>query len=285
MKQDRSSTGNSNYFSNSDNELTLEDIVVFIKNYWKTIIGCTFIGIISGTIFYLFAPKQYEAIAKIKMAQIKQITTTQFTQNNTLNNIEDPQSLVQRMNTITSYSNEAISKCGLEHVFDIQRSFNKNINFDIPKAQNNIVVLTVRNTTKNSTLECIKEIVKIIRADQAQLVKEHYDNEIIILDSFKGFIKGLRMEFLSDDAINQVNDKTKTINSDLIYLLNYLGEKKSVIQNNANLESKLIAPIYLKEKAIFPDLTISLLLGGVFGVLVGTLFSLFRNLSQFKSNS
>ena len=56
--------------SNLDDELSLIEIINFFKESWKTIIGFTVLGIAGAGIYLWVVPKQYEASAQIKMAQI-----------------------------------------------------------------------------------------------------------------------------------------------------------------------------------------------------------------------
>jgi uncharacterized protein involved in exopolysaccharide biosynthesis len=59
--------------NNFADELSLLDSVEFIQESWKTIAGFTALGIAGAGIYLWAAPKQYEATAQIKMAQIANV--------------------------------------------------------------------------------------------------------------------------------------------------------------------------------------------------------------------
>lgn len=64
---------------NQENEIPLPNILLFLKQDTKIITFFCVIGLSIAVIYLLTAPKQYQAIAQIKMAQIGDATNNKTT--------------------------------------------------------------------------------------------------------------------------------------------------------------------------------------------------------------
>ena len=69
--------------NNQENEISILDIIEFFHESWKTIAGFTVLGIAGAALYLSVVPKQFEATAQIKVAQIANV-------NSSNNNINPP---------------------------------------------------------------------------------------------------------------------------------------------------------------------------------------------------
>lgn len=87
-------------------EISLVDILQFLKGAYKTILILGAVGLVIAVAYLTVTPKQYEAVAQIAMAQISAAN------NNNLNllgiNIEEPSLLIARLAQPTSFPASAL---------------------------------------------------------------------------------------------------------------------------------------------------------------------------------
>lgn len=97
MSQNQSANKQSGQDSDVEAEISLLDILHFLKSAYKTIFIFGAFGIALAIAYLAITPKQYEATAQIVMAQIGAANNN----NNNINpmgvNIEEPSLLIARM--------------------------------------------------------------------------------------------------------------------------------------------------------------------------------------------
>lgn len=159
-----------------ENELSLVDIVNFISESWKIILGFSFLGFGFAILFINMVPKEYEAIAQIRMAQIANVN---YKNNNNINsqaiNIEEPQALIARMALPTFYPAEAIELCGLADERGAEVALASKVKLSIPKGVSGILDLKIRATSLEVASVCANTIFQIIRASHTQLIAPYID--------------------------------------------------------------------------------------------------------------
>jgi uncharacterized protein involved in exopolysaccharide biosynthesis len=128
-----------------DTKISFIDIYVFIQKSWKTVLAFALLGLISAAIFLLLTPKQYEALAQIKMAQLSIPNNSNNSNDKTLGiNIEEPRALILRMRLPTVYDQEAISSCGLIDKPNANQLLANKVKLTIPKEVSGVVDLKIR---------------------------------------------------------------------------------------------------------------------------------------------
>ena len=89
---------NPNFNSNIEEEISLKDIVDFLVESWKAILATGVLGVLVAVTYIVVTPNKYAATAQIEMAKIN-------SNSNPLGlNIEDPNLLVARMKSPSSYN-------------------------------------------------------------------------------------------------------------------------------------------------------------------------------------
>jgi len=121
-------------------ELSLDKIIEFLQESWKIIAGFTALGILGAALFLMLVPKQFEATAQIKMAQIANNNSNSPNNINPLGiYIEEPQALIARLALPTSYPKEVIEICGVADSSNGGLLLVKKIKLSIPKGVGAII--------------------------------------------------------------------------------------------------------------------------------------------------
>lgn len=124
----------------ADDEISLIDILRFLKSAYRTILVFGVAGSVIAVAYLAVTPKQYEAVAQIAMAQIGTANS-----NNNLNplgiNIEEPSLLIARLSSPTSFTTQVLSSCSMEDAANPGASLAKAIKLAPPKGVANVVEL------------------------------------------------------------------------------------------------------------------------------------------------
>ena len=258
-----------------DNELSLLDIIQFIRESWGLIAGFILLGIAGATLFILLAPKEYEASAQIKMAQV--VTFNSSTINSSGVNIEEPQALLARMSFPSFYSKETIALCGLADQKDAEVKLAKKTKLSIPKGVPGIVDLKIRDVSEEAAKTCIKAIHHLIKSSQAKLVQ-------VFIDAAN---KRIRFE---EERLNRVTQAiTKQYDSEsfvipifisareeILFHLKQIATLQAAIASNEDSSASLTVPIYSTNQPVFPQKGSTLFIGFFFGGFLGLAMALAR---------
>ncbi|WP_108507825.1 Wzz/FepE/Etk N-terminal domain-containing protein [Polynucleobacter acidiphobus] len=265
-----------------DDELSLLDIIEFMQESWKTIVGFTVLGIAGAGLYLWAVPKQYEASAQIKMAQI-----ANFNNNNNINplgiNIEEPQALIVRMALPTSYPKETIALCGMVDQKDPELTLASKAKLSIPKGVGGTVDLKVRDASKEIAKACTNAVYQLIKSSQAQLVAPYIDEaskKLKIEEERLG--RATQVIAKADKSGAAVSAAYLATRDEIRYLLDQISNLQSIITGNESRAAHLTAPIYLKDEPVFPQKRNSLLIGLLLGGLLGLVFTLARK--WYRSN-
>ena len=159
-------------------EISLLDILRFLKGSYKTILIFGVLGVIIATAYLAITPKQYEARVQIAMAQIGAT-------NNHINalgvNIEEPALLILRLSSPTSFTPETLVACGLQDQANAALALNKSIKLTIPKGMVNVVELNTFGGSQQVAQECALAVFDLIKTTQAQLVAPYIEKAKIKL--------------------------------------------------------------------------------------------------------
>jgi hypothetical protein len=266
--------------SNFDDELTLFDIVEFLQDSWKTIVGFTVFGIATAGIFFWFTPKQFEGIAQIKMAQIAFPDDRNGFQGV---NVEEPQQLLSRMAFPGSYSKEAIMRCGKADEKDADVALANELKFSIPKGVNGVVNIRLRTASKETSQACIDAIYQLIKTAQAQLTAPLIDETKKNLGiNEEQLNRAIQIIVKADDSGAALSAVYLSTRDEIRYRLDQITTLQGALTKYDSLSTHLIAPIYVKSEPVFPQLHNSLLLGFLLGGFLGLLVAVVGN--WYRSN-
>lgn len=259
---------------NGDHEISLWDILHFLKNAWKTITVATLIGLALSIAYLAVTPKQYEAIVQITMAQIG-------VANNNINplfvNIEEPALLTARMSSPTSFTPPVIAACGLEGQVNAALELSKSVKLTIPKGLVNVVELKTFGKTPQVAQECNLAVFDLIKATQSQIVAPYIEEaKIKLVDDEERLSKAKGLVAKADKSGSAMSASYLSIRDEIRYLLDEITALKNVVTSNQNRATRLVTPIYAGDMPIFPKKRAALAAGLLGGLFFGLLFALGR---------
>jgi uncharacterized protein involved in exopolysaccharide biosynthesis len=256
-----------------DHEISLIDIVLFLRRSWRTIALFGLGGLICAFIYLWVTPSQYEANTLIQMSKITS------PQNPLGINAEEPAVLIARMGSATSFDAAVISACGLEQSPNAGNILIKSVKLTIPKGLASVVELKVTRGSEDLAKTCAQSIFDQISASQALLsnpTKKAIKARLAIVQD--------RLE--QDKVLLAKLDVSKNAVSSTYFAV--LSEKRALEDEQDTLaialsDGGLIAtqmqyPMEVGAKPVYPKKSLSLLAGVIGGVFFGLLIVLGRQL-------
>ncbi len=266
-----------------ESEISFADVTEFLQESWRTIAGFSVLGIAGAALFLWVIPKQYEASAQIKMAQIANVNNN----NNNINplgvNIEEPQALISRMALPTSYPKETITLCSLADQKDPEVALASKVKLGIPKGVGGTVDLKIRDTSKEIAKACANAVYQLIKISQAQLIAPYIDEASKKLRIEEDRLSRATQVIAKADKSGAAASAAYLATRDEIrYLLDQISSLQNIISGNESRAAHLTAPIYVKDQPVFPEKGNSLLVGLQLGGFLGLMLALARK--WYRSN-
>jgi len=259
------------------NEISLIDILRFLKGAWKEIAIFGLIGVALSTAYLAITPKVYDAVVQVTMAQIG-------ASNNNINplgvNIEDPSLLIARMSSPTSFTPEVIAACGLQDQANSALALSKAIKLTIPKGVANVVDLKTFGPTPQAAQECNLAIFELIKSTQSQIVAPYIANAKVKLDEdIERLAKVKDFIYRADKSGSAMGAAYLSTRDEIRHLLDEITALKNVITSNQNRATRLVSPIYAGDMPIAPKKR-NILAAGLFGGLfLGLLIAMGRSMT------
>ena len=259
--------------SESESIISLLDILLFLKGAWKTIAIMGVLGVLSSIIFLLVTPNQYEATAQIRMAQVSLSTPT----NPFGTIIEDPASLILRMQVPTNYDEATILACGHQNVLGAAEGLAKHINLSIPKGLVGAVELKVIAPSTEQAKDCVSAIVMRVTYLQAEFAKPFIDEAKIKLAQDNERIEQARRLIIKADQSGQAMSVAYlSARDEMSYFLTDREKMIDLINSVKERRTRLVSPIYVSERPVSPKKAVSLVAGFAAGLFLGLLIALIR---------
>jgi capsular polysaccharide biosynthesis protein len=257
----------------SDSEISLLDIFCFIEGAWKTVSIMGLLGIVAAIAYLWVTPKQYEAIAQIRMAQVSLSTTT----NPFGTVIEDPTSLILRMQFATNYDEATILACGYKNMLGAAEGLAKSLKFSIPKGLLGAVELKVLAPFPEQAKDCANAVVMRITHLQAEFAKPFIDEAKLKLAQDNERIEQARRLILKADQFGQaISAAYLSARDEVSYFLTDREKMIDLINSAKERGARLVSPIYVSERPVSPKKTNSLVAGFTAGLFLGLLIALIR---------
>jgi LPS O-antigen subunit length determinant protein (WzzB/FepE family) len=245
--------------------------MVFIKSNRRLIALFILSGLALAVIYLAVAPKTYQAVGLIKMAQLNGV------------DIESPEIVKIRMALAGTYSESLIASCN-EHASTSPEQFALNIKFETLKKSTSEIELKLPASSVTLAQKCAQDVFELVRQQQEQLIDERLLGRAEIVQVTQASL-AKDLQTANSIAINRDSNlgfmsRLERINA-LKAKLDSLAEEKIMAHLHP---AKLIAPIYAANKPIAPKPVLLMLLGVLLGLTLGILFAWFRqNLHQAGS--
>ncbi|QWE18963.1 Wzz/FepE/Etk N-terminal domain-containing protein [Polynucleobacter corsicus] len=280
MSQNQSANKQSGQDSDVEAEISLLDILHFLKSAYKTIFIFGAFGIALAIAYLAITPKQYEATAQIVMAQIGAASNN----NNNINpmgvNIEEPSLLIARMSSPTSFTAEVTSICGMEGQENAPLALSKSIKLTVPKLVANVVELKTFGETPQSAQECNVAVFELIKASQTQIVAPYVaDAKVKLDDDIERLAKARDLVNKANKSGSDMSAAYLSTRDEINYLLDEITALKTVVVFNKSKGTRLIAPIYASDVPVAPKKRMVLTAGFFGGLFLGLLIALGRQLN------
>jgi len=261
-----------------DQEISLIDILLFLKSAWKAIAIFGLVGLALSIAYLAITPKQFEASVQIAMAQIGAANN-----NNNINplgiNIEEPVLLISRLSSPTSFTPEVIAACGLQDQANDSSALRNSIKLTLPKGVANVVVLKAVGQTPQLAQECTLMVFELIKTTQSQIVAPYIEEAKIKLADDEGRLAKAKDLIAKSDKPGQAMSASYLSTRDEIrYLLDEISALKNVVTTNQNRATYMIAPIYADDTPIAPKKRMVLAAGLFGGLFLGLLIALARQM-------
>jgi hypothetical protein len=261
----------------NEDEISLLDILLFFKDEYRFILGFTLLGFIVAAAYLWTVPRQYEASAQIKMAQIPtgNVVSAAGT------NIEEPHALIARMAIPTTYPKETIALCGLAEEKDAGSVLAKKVKLNPPKGLSGTVDLEIRDKSKEVAEACANAIYEFVKTSQAQLIAPYIEEASKKLVTEKERLSRATEFIARADKFGSAVSAAYLVTRDEIrYLLDQISALQAIINSNESRAARLVAPIFVEE--VLPQKRIGLLLGLLLGGFLGLLLAVVRR--WYRSN-
>lgn len=264
----------------TEDEISLLDILIFLRGAWKTIGLMGLIGLVVSGAYLIITPNQYEAVANIAMARVP-------ADKNPLGvNIEEPQALINRMSVPSSFDAAILNACGLQDAATLAAQMSKVIKLSIPKGVANVIELKVTRSSPELASACAKSVYESIAHSQAQMIG-------LMAEAFKANnsarLAKVEERLVQDKALLAKAEQPRGVLSPAYFPI--LTEIRALEDERATLlvlvEAKdLQSPIYVADKPVYPKKMMSLIAGLMGGLLLGLLIALGRQMyAKLKSEA
>lgn len=252
--------------NNPQDEMTLYDLFSFCSQYWKMILGLGLMGSLLASLFLAVVKPQYKASALMEMSQINSNIEGLG------NNIESPARLIERLQQPTTYTPETIKSCQIPNSPLAEETMAKIIQAKIPKNLTSAVELSVRRPGKDFALQCVKSVFDMIHQQQIALLLPHQEDMHHTLKKLQARLKETQAFIANMEQAGLYQTIYLARKDESLYLIQQIDELERTLLRAS--KTRLIAPIYVSAKPVYPKTVSTLLIGTIGGLLLGGLLAL-----------
>lgn len=257
----------------SKGEISIADILRFLRGSWKAIIFFGLIGIALAIVYLAITPKQYEATVQIAVAQM--INTSKNKNDQNWVNIEEPALLISRLSYPTSFTPETVVACGLQNQTNAALALSKSIKLTTAKGMVNVINLKTFGESQQVAHDCALEIFELIKTSQAQIVAPYIEEiKIKLADDQERLQKAQNFVVRSDNSGAAMSASYLSTRDEIYYLLDEIAALKNMAIGIQNRATRMVAPIYASDIHIAPKKHIALVVGLLSGLFLGLLIVL-----------
>ena len=263
-------------------EISIIDILFFIRNNYKFILLSGLIGLVLSIILIAITPRVYEASVQIQMAQISPNSNSNSNSNN-MNplgvSIEESTLLIARLSSPTSFSASVIEACGKQNDANPGETLAKSIKLSAVKGLNNVVVLKTYGPTSEKSYTCANAIFELIKFSQAQILAPYLEEAQTRLaaDQLR-LAKVQDLVTKADKSGAAMSAAYLSSRDEIKYLLDEITALQNVTMSSQSRATRLVAPIYVSDTPITPKKRPWLSGGLLGGLLLGFLIALSRQM-------
>lgn len=236
----------------------------FIKSNSRLIAPFILSGLAIAIIYLALAPKTYQASWQLQMAQLA------------TNNIEEPEMLVQRLRSPSSYSPELSKLCGIIDA-DNADYLGGRLEVRAVKGVSKTVAIKFYAGSPKEAHQCAQSIIAMIVQSQNNQIKELLAGRQEQLMQYQQALQNEQQQLakITNVELSRVAYLAK------LDQLSWLRTRIDALQEEALLSlkrpTKLTAPVYVSNHPVAPEPLLITMMGGLLGVILGVLFALLRD--------
>lgn len=251
-----------------EDELSLWDILNFLKEGWHWLAGGLVVGLIGAVGFLLSSPAQFEAMAILQPATVGlPITTTTTTKGS---EVEPVAQTLERLKLATFYSDALVQTCQAPSALALSGGVKAS-----QVKGNSLIQISYRAPSIAVAEACVNAVVE-------QLVKSQGAIAEPLIKTLEEQLVLTKKQLTEAEAFQAQLEKraTSSVDGASLLMLNTLSKREEIMRlQKALMEQKvqlsapmtqpmqLLEPIYAPEKAVAPK-KLPVLAGGLFGGLV-----------------
>lgn len=256
--------------SESESEISLLDILRFLQGAWKTILIMGLLGIATAFIYLWVTPKQYEATAQIRMAQVNLPTPS----NPFGTVVEDPASLLARMRFATNFDEATTIACGYTNTSGGAEGLARSLKFSIPKGLVATVEIKYIAPSTEQAKDCVQAVVLRITDLQAEVIKPFINEAKTKLAQDNERIEQARRLIIKADQSGQgMSAAYLSARDELNHFLTNREKMIDLINSAKERGTRLLSPIYVSSGPVLPKKKVSLVAGFTAGLFLGLLIA------------
>ena len=248
-----------------DNEISLWDIVDFLKEGWRWLAGGVVAGAVGAVGFVLVSPAQYEATSIVQPAMVGMPTTTTRGAE-----VEPVAQTLERLKLPTFYGEAMLQAC--------QAPSRQALSGSVKASQvkgNSLIQVSYRAPTTAVAEACVNAVVAQLTQSQkaiAEPLLKTLEEQLVLtkkqLTEAEGFQGQLEKRATSSaDSTSLLMLNTLTKREEIVRLQKLLVEQKVQLSPPLTQPMQLLEPIYAPERPVSPK-KLPVLAGGLFGGLV-----------------
>lgn len=248
-------------------ELSLWDILDFLKEGWRWLAGGVVAGAIGAIGFVLVSPAQYEATAIVQPATVGMPTTTTTTKGV---EVEPVAQTLERLKLPTFYDEAMLQAC--------QAPSRQALSVGVKASQvkgNSLIQISYRAKSLAVAEACVNAVV-------ARLAKSQADNAAPIIKTLEEQLALSRQRLVDEksfqaqaerrvsgasDGVSLLMLKTLSKREDIIQLQRQLVDQSVQLSAPITQPLRLLEPIYAPERSVAPK-KLPVMAGGLLGGLV-----------------
>lgn len=274
----------------NDDELSLFDLIAFVRQNIVVILGGALIGGLLGIALAFVLPAQWEASALVRIGQLGNVGDVGSP-------IEPPLQLVDRIKN-KSFQNDVLTRLGLKNGdYDAKaKLFRDTLKVKLEKSE--LINLTFRGTSSNEVKQQMKAVINELKSIHAKMSAPSISRWQQELASTE-----LELKRASEESerlaksLNATNSSNEHVFSQAALVGNLLiareGELRSLRERKRMLEEQLspertfatseLGRVEVSETPVFPKKPLFGLAGLFLGLLLGVLWCVLRSVGNRRS--
>lgn len=251
-----------------DDEISLWDIVYFLKDGSRWLVGGLVFGLLGALGYVLVSPAQYEATAIVQPATVGMPTTTTTTTTKGVE-VESVAQTLERLKLPTFYDEAMLKACQAPS----QQALSGGVKASQVKG-NSLIQVSYRARSVAVAEACVNAVVATLARSQAEIAAP-------IIKTLEEQLSLSRQRLADEKAFQAQAEKRVSGSADgSLLMLKALSKREDIIQLQRQLVDqsvqlsvpitqpvRLLEPIYAPERPVAPK-KLPVLAGGLFGGLV-----------------